>query len=141
MNTKIKSCWCVVAFVFTMACVGCGSGSELAQVSGVVTMEGAPVPNLSIEFIPIEGRPSLARTNSDGEFTAYYLPKQPGAAPGKHRLSSEFAQGGPDDVKFTRPKRRSNKGTPGGALVLSPSEIEVAPGETHKLELELVESE
>jgi hypothetical protein len=129
-------------FVFGAAlflpCMGCGSGTDLGQVSGVVLYDGKPVPNLSIEFIPIDGRPSLARTNEEGRFEAYYLPQQPGAAPGTHRLESEFAKSGPNDKGFERPRRRGEEPKP---LVLDPKEIEVVAGETLDLTLELVEQE
>ena len=138
MRVKSKLCGSALGLVMTSMCLGCGTGSELAQVKGVVERDGKPVKNLSIEFIPVEGRPSLARTNDLGEFTAFYLPKQPGAAPGKHRLVSEFAQAGPDDAGIDRPRGRGRG--QGGALVLSPAEIDVVPGEENTFQLELVDS-
>ena len=139
MNCVLKQTMGWIPMALATLAMGCGSsGSDLGQVTGTVVMDGKPVPNLSIEFIPSDGRPSLARTNAEGQFTAYYLPKQPGATPGKHRLSSEFAQSGPEDVGFERPSRRG--GAPGGKLVLRPSEIEVEAGENQPFELQLVEA-
>ena len=106
MNTKLQFLAAFAILATMSLSLGCGSGNDLAQVTGVVTLDGAPVQNLSIEFIPNQGRPSLARTDEEGKFTAYYLPKQPGAAPGKHRLNSEFAQEGPENAGVERPKRR-----------------------------------
>ncbi|MCU0981482.1 MAG: hypothetical protein MUF25_20215, partial [Pirellulaceae bacterium] len=44
-------------WVFVLACAvafsgGCGSGFKLAQVSGKVTVDGAPAPNLQVVFEP-----------------------------------------------------------------------------------------
>ncbi|TWU02193.1 carboxypeptidase-like regulatory domain-containing protein [Stieleria varia] len=138
--TKEKAVFTSVALATALTTfVGCGPGGpSLGQVTGVVLSDGKPVPNVSIELIPIEGRPSLARTDAEGKFTAYYLPGQPGAATGTHRLKHEFVQAGPGDVSFERPKRRNGKKPE--ALVLEPKEIQVVAGESIELELKLVES-
>ncbi|TWU47899.1 DUF4198 domain-containing protein [Rubripirellula reticaptiva] len=136
LNQSIVSVAMIAALASSS--VGCsGRDSTLGQVTGILKLDGEPVPNVSIEFFPIQGRPSLARTNAEGKFVAYYLPNQTGAVAGTHRLEYEFAQAGPDDVKFERPKRRGRK--PTSELVMSPSEIEVVAGEDNVFDINLIE--
>ncbi|MGB7323281.1 MAG: Ig-like domain-containing protein [Rubripirellula sp.] len=136
INLSIVSVAMIAALVSSSA--GCtGRDSTLGQVTGVLKMDGKPVPNVSIEFMPTQGRPSLARTNAEGKFVAYYLPQQTGAVAGTHRLEYEFAQAGPDDVKFERPKRRGKK--PTTELVMSPREIKVVAGKDNVFDINLVE--
>ena len=122
-------------FAFGLAAVlslitiaGCGSSdSGLGQVTGVLTMDGQPVENGSIEFIPESGgRPSLALTDAEGRYEVYYLPNVPGALTGKHRIRFEVAKAKPGDPGLVRPKRR-RKGS--GAVVLEPSNVDIVQGE------------
>ena len=52
---------------------GCGGAPDdrpdLGEVSGVVTLDGAPVENAVVQFTPAAGRPSQARTAADGGTT------------------------------------------------------------------------
>ncbi|KLU07276.1 hypothetical protein RISK_000354 [Rhodopirellula islandica] len=66
---------------------GCGpSGPEIAEVSGVVTMGGNPVPDASITFYPVSGRQSFGKSDQDGRYTLEYAQDQPGAVTGQHRV-------------------------------------------------------
>lgn len=63
---------------------------ELAEVTGLVTLDGQPAANAQIQFIPEAstpqqaGAPSLAVTGPDGKYEAMYQDGVPGAIPGKH---------------------------------------------------------
>src|SRR5690554_4043220 len=48
---------------------GCG-GSDLPTVTGRVTLDGAPLPNAFVEFVPTEGQGSTSsgRTDEAGEY-------------------------------------------------------------------------
>lgn len=76
-----------------LVCAGCGgggSGPPLVQVRGTVTHQGKPLENLMVHFQPESGRPSHGITDSQGDFTLEYLPDQPGAVPGRHRVFVSF---------------------------------------------------
>ncbi|MCC9599785.1 carboxypeptidase regulatory-like domain-containing protein [Stieleria sp. JC731] len=138
MKSKLAS----VLFLLSLssfAVTGCGPGGpELGQIEGKLTIDGEPVKNGSIEFVPIGGgRPSLALTNEEGFYTAYYLPNQPGALTGKHRIRFEVAKGKPGDPGLVRPKRNGKR--PTGEVKLEPSEVEVVSGE-NEINFQLVDA-
>jgi len=66
---------------------GCGSGPRLTQVSGVVTLDGAPLADASICLIPTEEGP-IANANSDaqGHFVLM-TSNRPGVTPGQYRAT------------------------------------------------------
>ncbi|TWU66337.1 MULTISPECIES: hypothetical protein [Crateriforma] len=73
--------------------VGCDSGIELGQVTGTVTKDGEPAPEIWINFMPdpdegTEGAISSAITDEDGRYELQYQgeTKEPGAAVGSHRV-------------------------------------------------------
>jgi len=78
--------------------IGCGRADdlpELGQVSGVVTMDGKPVAEASVVFIPENGRPSNGMTDNDGRYTVYLKPGTAGAIIGTHRVRiSQFGEDG-----------------------------------------------
>jgi hypothetical protein len=55
-------------------CAGCGSeGPELGEVTGIVTLDGKPLPTVEVVFQPqAGGRPSAAYTDKEGRFTMVY---------------------------------------------------------------------
>jgi hypothetical protein len=72
---------------------GCGGsdGPELIDVSGVVTMDGSPLANASVGFLPLgEGvggtSPSYALTDEDGHYVLQYSLSRDGALPGKYKV-------------------------------------------------------
>ena len=73
--------------VMLLVCVGCSSGGpEIAQVSGRVTMDGKPLANASVVFIPENGRPAGARTDADGRYVLNFTEGRRGAIPGKNSV-------------------------------------------------------
>ena len=67
--------------------LGCSSGGpEIAQVSGRVTMDGKPLANASVVFIPENGRPAGARTDADGRYVLNFTEGRRGAIPGKNSV-------------------------------------------------------
>jgi hypothetical protein len=66
---------------------GCGpSGPEIASVSGRVTMDGKPLANATVVFIPENGRPAGATTDSDGRYVLNFAQGRRGAIPGKNMI-------------------------------------------------------
>ena len=71
---------------------GCGSG-DLGNVSGTVTLDGQPLPNAQVTFMPDEGGgPSFGETDAQGKYTLTHNSGDSGAVPGKHTVSIEMIE-------------------------------------------------
>lgn len=71
--------------------IGCRrEGPEVVPVSGVLTRQGKPVPNMQVWFQPAEGRPSWGATDEAGRFTLNYARGQDGARVGKHKVFIKY---------------------------------------------------
>lgn len=75
--------------------VGCGGGGDpdVVRVSGIVTMDGKPLPNATVLFVSGQGRPSGAITNEQGHYELNYTGDQKGARVGNNRVQITTAQG------------------------------------------------
>jgi len=77
-----------LAVTLTMTCfsaaLGC-SGDGRSEVSGTVKVNGQPVVEGAINFIPIEGNTGAGAgaTITDGK---YHIPRSAGVTPGKNRV-------------------------------------------------------
>ena len=103
MNEMMRRSRNTLAFfgaVCALAMSGCGSGDRLGlvSVSGVVTLDGRPLPNARVVFYPAGGgRLSHASTNSDGAYELQYTEGKSGALPDKHKVTiSTFIEADPD---------------------------------------------
>jgi hypothetical protein len=71
------------------------------SVSGTVTLDGKPLPDAVVRFIPTgdgtaPARPALGRTNSNGSYSLEFSTSLSGALPGSYRV--EISTGRlPDD--------------------------------------------
>lgn len=67
---------------------GCGRGDypEMARVTGTVTYKGKPVPNMMVNFMPTEGRPSWGKTDSSGKYEMIYDSDYKGVKMGHHKV-------------------------------------------------------
>lgn len=73
--------------VLLVVSAGCGSsGPEIAYVTGRVTMDGKPLANATVVFIPENGRPAGARTDADGNYVLNFSDDRRGAIPGKNAI-------------------------------------------------------
>ena len=84
---------------------GCGaSGPEIASVEGKVTMDGQPLANAAVVFVPENGRPAGARTNAQGEYELTFTEGRRGAMPGNHkvRITTLSDPGIDDDGQLTK---------------------------------------
>ena len=71
------------AFLVALACVGCGS-DDIASVEGTVTLDGTPLQNATVVFVPEEGRPAGATTDESGHYVLVYTEGREGAPVGKN---------------------------------------------------------
>ena len=77
------------AMVVLLAAIlaGCGGGSQVAPVTGRVTLDGRPLEHADVMFQPDGSqRPSIGRTDADGRYTLAYKRGQPGAIVGEHSV-------------------------------------------------------
>lgn len=80
----------IAGIVFVAAFdLGCGSGNrpEMGTVSGLVTLDGKPVPDAVVRFQPNSGRGSRAKTNADGYYSLGYVGSAEGALIGEHKVT------------------------------------------------------
>ena len=62
---------------------GCAyRGPEIAYVAGRVTMDGRPLANATVVFVPENGRPAGATTDADGNYVLNFANGRQGAIPG-----------------------------------------------------------
>lgn len=80
---------------------GCGGKTfkDAQEVSGVVTLNGQPLPNATVIFQPIGGAnpgpPSSGSTDDRGEFMLEFAGFKKGAVVGKHRVLVTTRKFGP----------------------------------------------
>lgn len=88
--------WIGVCLAATVLAVGgCGSsGPKLHPATGTVTLDGKPLSDATVTFVPASGRPSDGKTDASGTFTIM-TNGQPGmpAGPCKVTVSKFTAQG------------------------------------------------
>lgn len=91
--------------------IGCGGTSEgpaLTRVTGIVKLDGEPLPNASVTFQPLEhGRPSLGVTDANGRYSLLYTLDKSGAVAGRHQVSISTWVEGYDDGTWhpSKPER------------------------------------
>lgn len=74
---------------------GCGpAGPELVTVTGVVTLDGKPVPKATISFLPSgeKGSPSYGRTDLQGKYELGYSLDKKGALIGNYNVEIAVAR-------------------------------------------------
>ena len=86
----------------TLAClssvtvlVGCGGDANLGDVTGVVTLDGKPLPDAFVTFTPQEAGPdsngtaTFGRTAADGSYRMYFTDDKMGSTLGPNSVSIE----------------------------------------------------
>ncbi|WP_417382731.1 carboxypeptidase regulatory-like domain-containing protein [Gimesia sp.] len=88
MSYFSKMPWNLFMVVLTSCSLGCTGGNDvvLGSVSGVITMDGEPLSNAIIVFVPDEGNPSSGRTDELGKYDLTYLGNSRGAIVGSHKV-------------------------------------------------------
>jgi hypothetical protein len=90
----------IAALCVSVLALGCGREPyRLAPVAGTVAMDGKPLPNVHVSFVPLgtaensnPGPGSRALTNAQGQFNLTTTTGRLGAVVGKHRVSIEAEQ-------------------------------------------------
>jgi len=94
------------AVLLTLICLGCSSsGPEIASVSGRITMDGKPLPDATVVFIPENGRSAAGRTDANGVYALNFTEGRHGAIPGPNSISITTARESEQDEngKVLRP--------------------------------------
>ncbi len=69
---------------------GCGGSDgdqpDLGLVKGVVTFEGQPLSGASVTFMPVSGRPAMAKTDDAGYYELIYIRNTPGCKTGLNKV-------------------------------------------------------
>lgn len=97
-----------VLVLLSLVLTGCGgAGFDLAPVSGKVTLNGEPLPDAMVTFMPIGGSgsvagpPSWGKTDAQGMYTLQTRDGEAGAVVGRHLITitteSEGGDGGEGD--------------------------------------------
>jgi hypothetical protein len=87
----------LLAGCLSVLLAGCDlTGTKVIRVSGVVTRGGKPVPNLFLNFLPEQGRPSWGVTDDKGNFVLHYDKSRDGAVAGLHSIFVTFK---PSDIR------------------------------------------
>jgi hypothetical protein len=87
---NLKSSVCLIASCLAVS--GCGGGGagdlpDLGRVSGTVTIDGEPTPDVSVMFSPIQGgRASSGVTDSNGNYVLHFNATTEGAVVGSHNV-------------------------------------------------------
>jgi hypothetical protein len=82
-----------------LTAIGCGPKQQFAEVSGVVTLNGKPMPDALVEFLPdpekgTQGPMSMGTTNAEGRFRLVCSDsdRRDGAVVGFHRVLIQDAR-------------------------------------------------
>lgn len=75
--------------------IGCSQSDRppLGRVSGKVTMDGAPIEGLIVNFRPDEGRTATSETNAQGKYDLIYTYQVKGAKVGPSTVSFVWPTG------------------------------------------------
>ena len=86
MKLQIGLC---AALMLSIGLAGCGGGSdgpELGRVTGVVTLDGAPLPKATVMFQPQNGRPAFGTTDDNGKYELGYTQGNSGTVLGENTV-------------------------------------------------------
>ena len=101
MMLKTRSFLGVLVAVLCMNLSGCSGSTdqpEVADVSGVVTLDGKPVAGVNVIFQPESGRAAVGMTNEDGEYELEYLHGVKGCKLGSNTVGFDWPPDSPNMV-------------------------------------------
>ena len=94
----------LVSCSILLTSIGCGNdGPELAEVTGVVTVDGQPVAGAVLTFVPTAGgSPSYGGTDNTGNYRLMFTDSKYGAMLGEHEV--EIATNKPSAAEIAEMK-------------------------------------
>lgn len=123
--------WVAVCLGAPLLAVGCGGGESYQPVTGRITLDGQPLADADISFMPEgdKGIPSFGRTDEGGVYVLRQTQKLSGAPVGEYRVRiSTYSEGrnDPDDPQPKIPER-----VPAKYNLKSELMRQIGPGENH----------
>lgn len=111
----------LIAMFFSAA--GCGSRSDLASVTGKITLDGQPLANAFVVFAPTsQGTSSRGKTDAEGRYEMMFSDREKGAWIGENLVRINTGDVGSGDV--AGPKER----VPAVYNEATTLKVEVKPG-------------
>src|SRR5687768_8931885 len=90
------------SLVMLVCLAGCGGSSKTSPVSGVVLLDGKPVADATVQFVPQnKGRDATGQTDKSGEFAMTTFKPRDGVLPGEYKVVISPPTGTPDPTKYT----------------------------------------
>jgi hypothetical protein len=91
MAMTVRAVAFAMGFPAILISAGCSGKPPLSEVEGTVTWNSAPLPGITVQFIPdadkgTSGPRSTAVTDDEGHFTLVCEDSRPGAVIGHHRV-------------------------------------------------------
>jgi len=97
MRLLLKGLLSVVLFGIA-GCSGSTDQPDLAEVSGVVTLDGKPVPGVNILFQPESGRAAVGMTDDEGRYELEYVYGVSGCKMGSNTVGFDWPPDSPSMV-------------------------------------------
>jgi hypothetical protein len=119
---------CVLLFVLCLS-LGCGGGGKKwaanDQVEGTLKIDGAPLPNVMVEFVPdldpqIQAPISRGYTDEAGHFKLAFENDKPGAVIGKHNVLIRQGRSASPGEEDRDPQKAAAKGPRVPAVYANP---------------------
>jgi len=130
LGTSVRLTILTVSGVLTLVSMGCAQKPkgmpDLAPVTGVVTMDGAPLPRVTVAFTnDANGQVAFGGTDDSGKFELIYSGRHKGASIGMNTVRITTSTENPVGPEWKDPvPAKYNKKTelkadvqPGGALI------------------------
>lgn len=128
MTCKIRTALSLLLVSLSMLGIGCGRAPKMAEVEGTVTLDGKPLANVEVAFLPdpsqgTKGPRSTAITDASGRFRLVADNRIVGVVRGKHRVIltdlhsvPPVPRGSLDSAPAAAGDQQQIKNTPGNAL-------------------------
>jgi hypothetical protein len=87
--------WGALFAALALAGTGCGK-NDLTKVQGIATLDGKPIENALITFVPGQagsGKIATGRTGPDGSFQLTTMTPNDGAFPGEYLVTVQYEEG------------------------------------------------
>lgn len=87
-----------VLFLGVVGCSGSTDQPELAEVTGVVTLDGKPISGVNVLFQPEAGRAAVGMTDEEGRYELEYLYGVSGCKIGMNTVGFDWPPDSPNMV-------------------------------------------
>lgn len=111
--------------LFAFVLSGCGSGLDLAPVTGRVTMNGQPVTQGEVTFLSDNGPSAIGSIAADGTYRLVTL-QEDGALVGRHKvtiMATKVSGGSVAPATFEQELEWAKKGVQSSGKILIPGDV------------------